>query len=307
MIIAYIKPLEAAFIRMKNALFHPFHLKNWFIIGFTAFLAGLMDGPHGNGPMQFSRGNDFNFEDLLSFPERAMEWIIENPGWFIFFIILGVIVFAILIALLYLSSRGIFMFLDNVVHAKAEVVKPWRQFLKQGNSLFLWRLSFGIICFMIFISFIVLFFSIYKESFLEEFPLIYIVGMVFILLLLVVTALYISLFVEHFVVPIMYKNDLTTLQAWSRFLPLLSRYFIQFIIYGLLLFLLTVIVIIGVVLIGIFTCCFGFLLLIIPYISSVFTLPISYAFRAYSLEFLAQFGEEYNLFLKAEKKKDIEV
>jgi hypothetical protein len=282
-------------------------LKKWFIIGFTAFLAGLMDGPHGNGPMQFSKKNDFNFEDLLSLPERALEWIVENPGWFIFFVILAVIVIVILVVLLYLSSRGKFMFLDNVVHSKAEVAKPWRQFLKQGNSLFLWRLGFGIICLLIFSSFIVLFFSIYRESFLEEFPMMYIVGMVFIFLLLLIAALYISLFVDHFIIPIMYKNDLTILQALNQFLPLLLRHFMQFIIYGLLIFLLTIMVIIGVILVGIFTCCIGFLLLIIPYISSVFTLPISYSFRAYSLEFLAQFGEEYNCFPKTESTAAIEV
>ena len=41
-------------------------------------------------------------------------------------------------------------------------------------------------------------------------------------------------------------------------------------------------------------------ILIIPYISTVVTLPIWYWFRAFSVEFLAQFGDEYDLFPPAE-------
>jgi len=36
-----------------------------------------------------------------------------------------------------LRSRGKFMFLDNVVHDRAEVSQPWQDFRRLGNSLFL--------------------------------------------------------------------------------------------------------------------------------------------------------------------------
>jgi hypothetical protein len=49
-----------------------------------------------------------------------------------------------------------------------------------------------------------------------------------------------------------------------------------------------------------FTCCIGFLLLIIPYIGSVVLLPVFYTFRAFSIEFLEQYGEEFVLFPKPE-------
>jgi hypothetical protein len=51
-----------------------------------------------------------------------------------------------------------------------------------------------------------------------------------------------------------------------------------------------------VVVIGLFTCCAGFLLLAIPYVNAVILLPVSYTFRAFSLEFLAQFGSGFNCF-----------
>jgi hypothetical protein len=44
------------------------------------------------------------------------------------------------------------------------------------------------------------------------------------------------------------------------------------------------------------TCCLGWLVLIVPYIGTVVTLPMWYTLRAFSLEFLAQFGADYDAF-----------
>ena len=49
----------------------------------------------------------------------------------------------------------------------------------------------------------------------------------------------------------------------------------------------------------------GFALLVIPYIGTVITLPIWYTFRAFSLEFLAQFGLDYDLFPPATAPPDV--
>jgi uncharacterized membrane protein YccF (DUF307 family) len=54
--------------------------------------------------------------------------------------------------------------------------------------------------------------------------------------------------------------------------------------------------VIAVVAAGLATCCVGWILLAIPYISTVVTLPAWYTYRAYSLEFLAQLGPEYDAF-----------
>jgi hypothetical protein len=60
--------------------------------------------------------------------------------------------------------------------------------------------------------------------------------------------------------------------------------------------LLIMLFMIVVVFAGLITCCIGWLLLVIPYIGTVVTLPVWYTFRAFSLEFLGQFGPEYELF-----------
>lgn len=120
--------------------------------------------------------------------------------------------------------------------------------------------------------------------------------MVFLFLLIAITAGYVSLFLSNFVVPIMYKNNITATKAWGRFLSLFGKHPSHFFLFGILMFIMTVLVIILTVIAGLMTCCIGLILLIIPYIGTVVTLPIWYTFRAFSLEFLAQFGPEYELF-----------
>jgi len=283
---------------MKKALFNPFDLKKWFIVGFTAFLAGLAEGPHGNGS-QIRGDGDLSFRNIANFPSNAWEWLMNNPGWFMAIMFIGMFVIILVILVIWLSSRGKFMFLDNVVHDRAEISKPWKHFKMQGNSLFLWRLCFALICLMLFIMILFFFFTmasnIYHDS-LSPLPVLLIVGMVLLGILMGVVIGYISLFLNNFVVPIMYKNNITAIQAWNQFLPLFRQYPLPFILYGLFVFILTILVVICVAIAGLLTCCIGFLLLAIPYVGSVITLPISYTYRAFSLEFLAQFGPEFVLF-----------
>jgi len=300
--IAYFEPLGQAWSRMKIALFKPFDLHKWFIVGFSVFLARLTEGPHGNGSSGWRK--DTGFREFVNFPHNAWEWLMNHPGWFLAIMILGVFLIALVITLTWLSSRGTFMILDNVVHDSAEIVKPWKRFRMEGNSLFLWRLCFGLICLMLFGMFAVFFFikasRIYENSYYQRIPVVFIVEMVLIILLMAVVIGYISMFLKNFVVPIMYKNNIKTTKAWSRFLSIFKRYPFHFIFYGLLVFVLFILFAIFVIFAGLFTCCIGFLVLIIPYIGTVVTLPIWYTYRAFSLDFLAQFGSEYELFPPSE-------
>ena len=71
-------------------------------------------------------------------------------------------------------------------------------------------------------------------------------------------------------------------------------------LFGILMFIFMILFVIFVVVAGIVTCCIGWILLVIPYIGTVVTLPIWYWLRAFSVEFLAQFGDEYDAFPPAE-------
>jgi len=293
--IAYLEPLGRAWERMKQALFKPFDLHKWFVVGFNAFLAGLADGWNGGGGSRGGHGT--TFREFLDFPGRAWEWLNQHPGWFVAIVFITAAAVVIGVVILWLSSRGKFMFLANVVHNRAEVAGPWREYRREGDSLFLWRLVFSLIVVALFVAFAVFFFATARELYDERpdhlIPVSYFVGLGLIFLVLVIVTGFVSLFLDSFVVPLMYKDRVTAVPGWRRFLALLGQHPFAFILYGLLMLGLMMLFVAAVVVAGVITCCIGWVLLVIPYIGTVVTLPVWYTFRAFSLEFLAQFGPEY--------------
>jgi len=101
---------------------------------------------------------------------------------------------------------------------------------------------------------------------------------------------YVSLFLDSFVVPVMYKDGIGAVEAWRRFVPTIERHFGAFVLYGLFVLALVVMVGAGVIAVGLMTCCIGLLLVALPYFGTVILLPLIVTYRAFSLEFLAQLG-----------------
>lgn len=311
--VTFVQPLSLAWRRMTTDLFRPFDIGKWFVVGFTVFLAelldtGLLDWPHHFGAQDIKDHTTRDIEEFLELPGVAWQWLQEHTFWLILISFGIILILIILLVLTWLSSRGAFMFLDNVVNNRALVNKPWHQFRKTANSVFLWRVFFGLVIGILVGSFAVILFMIigmFITNILPAIPIILIIGMILIAVFIAIVFCYISMFLNNFVIPIMYKHDVQVLKGWKKFLELFRTHSGYFLVYGLLLFLLHGVVIIMVILIGIFTCCIGFILLIIPYISSVILLPISYTFRAFSLEFLEQFGPEYKIFPQTANKPQL--
>jgi hypothetical protein len=301
--IAYIAPLSNAWKRMRKSLFKPFDIKKWFVIGFTAFLANLLEWESGSSAN--NNNGDTDFGDLMEFPQKAWDWVEQNPDWTTL-IVLGIVVIALsAIVLTWLSSRGKFMFLDNVVHDRALVKNPWHEYAPVAKSLFLWRLGFGVVGLLIFGSYLsYIYLQIYDMwyHYASDADMIFAALRMGIFFILLATAFaYISLFLNDFVVPLMYKNKSTVWIGWSRFMPLFQQHVLSFIVYGLYVLLLYIIIGIFIAIAGLLTCCVGFLFLIIPYVGSVIVLPVSIVFRALSLEFLQQFGDQYKIFPGSDK------
>ncbi len=299
--IEYFAPLASAWERMKKALFKPFDIGKWFALGFTAFLSQLLDSC-GHGPVLNNYGNgggNVNLPDIRHIPERTTDWIHLHPIIAAAILAGLVVLIAVVLIFTWLSSRGAFMFLDNVVHNRALVVKPWREYRIQGNSLFFWRIGFGIVAtLLILASLLLVFIQIISHSHGSYAPLhifFFVLLGLFWLAASVIIA-YISLFTHSFVAPIMYRHDLKILEAWRKFLPILKSHFIYFFLYGLLFLLLYICIVVAVVFAGCLTCCCVFIILAVPYIGSVLLLPVSFTLRAFSLEFLAQWGADYSVF-----------
>ncbi|HSO85619.1 MAG TPA: hypothetical protein VLQ91_03645 [Draconibacterium sp.] len=295
------QPLSNGFERMKKALFQPFDISKWINIGFTAFLAGLTDCNRGGGGggNSGSKISDVNWDEFFSFPETSWNWLVSHPLWFSLIITGVILLFVIAVMLSWLSSRGKFMFLDNVVNNRDEVVKPWNEYCKQGNSLFWWQFVYGWLVFAVFILFFVYSFGIFKNIHNGLIPEVakfgFIFGIILTFICLLIVTSYISLFLTDFVVPLMYKHHVSATKAWSGFLRLFVNNMGSFIVYGLFIFVLGIAVAIGVIFLAVLTCCIGLLIIMIPFVGAVILLPVSYTFRAFSIEYLATFGDEFNL------------
>lgn len=297
------QPLSNAFLRMKKQLFQPFDISKWINIGFTAFLAGLTDfwggssgGGGGNSGFNF---NNPNWDEFFSFPEKAWNWLLSHPFWFGLIITGAIMLVALSIIFTWISSRGKFMFLYNVVEETDEVVKPWYHFRKEGNSLFWWQLIYSWLVFGIFILFLIYTFGIFKNihnGVVPEITKYGFIGSIILVFtgLLIITG-YISLFLTDFIVPIMFKNRISALKAWSVFLPFMFQNMCSLFVYGIFILALKIAVLFAVVFAAVFTCCIGLLLIMIPFVGTVILLPVSYTFRAFSIEYFATFGDDFNV------------
>ncbi len=285
--VEYVLPSSRAFAGMKRVLFHPFDIGKWFVLGFTAWIAGLMDGGGSGGAGGDSEGWGGGFGEVGRWMEENLLLVIGIGA------VVVLIGLAILIALLWVSSRGKFMFLDNVMHNRAEVKAPWHRFRAEGDSLFLWRLGFGLIVFFVMLL-IVGVLALFALA-LGDAAWVAIIPGVLVLVPVILALLYITILLEDFVVPVMYRESLTTNEAWKRFLALHRTSPGAFVLFALWKVLLWIAAFVCIIAFGVATLLIGFILMIIPYLGAVVLLPVSVFFRFLGPEFLRQLGSEYDL------------
>ncbi len=286
--ISVIDPVDAAIQRVKQMLFRPFHLEKWLIVGFCAWLANF--GQSG--------GPSFNVRRGFGSAEELKNQVIQNLP---FILVIGAVAITagtlICVALMWLSSRGRFMFLHCVAEDRAEVKIPWRRYRMQGNSLFLFRLAVGFVALFVMgllTAAAVVFGIVWGRS---EGP----AGVIIVaavttpaLILLAVTFALVGKFTKDFVVPIMALRNCTCTAAWQEFWGMLGANKGRFAVY--ILFQVVIALVIGFItgIIVLATCCCAACIMAIPYIGAVFLLPLSVFMRAYSLFYLAQYGTAYN-------------
>jgi hypothetical protein len=298
--IGYVAPLRHAWARMKGILFSPFDLDKWFVIGFSAWLARLAGGGGGGGTrLNMSRGHPASLHVRQAL-RGAWEHLRVHPHW-LALIILGAAVVAVIgLLLLWISSRGKFIFLDNVVHDRARIAEPWRRFAERGDSLFLWRLGFLLACglaFAVLGTVAVVAAGGFSGFGFGSVRAITITGLAALAAVVWgIACAYVSLFLDSFVVPVMYKDGIGAVEAWRRLVPWIERHFGSFLLYGLFLCGLAVALGVGVVVVGLMTCCVGLLLVVLPYVGTVILLPFLVTYRAFSLEFLAQLDAGFAIF-----------
>jgi hypothetical protein len=298
--VSVIEPVGKAIEEVKKILFRPFNLEKWFTIGFCAWLAFL--GNSGAGGPNFQPPGDNSARQV----EHVKEWFIANLVWIIPVACIGITAMVLIgLVLSWIRSRGQFMFLHCVAKNKAEVSIPWTKYGPQGNSLFLFRIVFGLISFVLVVLYVVIvglcvfLLAGGMDGFHEvKAPMIIgvsggVMGLVLLFILLAV----VHKFTRDFVVPIMYLRMIPCVAAWREFLEIVSARKGALFVYILFQFVISMGVSAVIFALVLVTCCCACCLMMIPYIGTVVLLPALVFERAYSLHYLRQFGSDFDVFV----------
>jgi hypothetical protein len=306
--IEYWAPLGRAWERMKALLFRPFEPAKWLILALCAWLASLLEGGSGGGGGRFrppshggvSPGRVFHsFQDVWLRIVEGWEWLRGHWGLSLVVFVGVPLVLAVLLGLVWISSRFKLIYLDNLVRGRAVISEPWTRLARLGDSLFLFRVAFGVVVLAVGAVLVGALVTLGIVSFAGGPRSLSITGLIVaipLLLLLVGAVAYASLFLRSFVVPIMYRHDLGATAAWRILLSWVGTYPGVFFLYGLFVLLLFIGAGMAIAVAGLLTCCIGFVLLALPFVGTVLLLPLLVTYRYLSLEFLAQFDRSLDVF-----------
>jgi len=294
--ISAIDPIGPAWNRMVLILFKPFQFKKWLLLGFCAFLAqcgeggGQAPGPDPGNPGGRGRGQD-----------GVGEWFEENMALVVLIAIAAfLLVVGVALLVTWLNSRGKFMLIDGIVKNRGAVSEPWREYRAEANSLFLFRVCYGLLAFAAAALIVLLGLAIASSDISDEkFGGAATAGLLIggsLMLLWMLLLVVISFFLRVFVVPTMYLKRVRVMEGWRVAWSELGRNHVGSI---LLFFLMLMILGITAGVVGIFIFCLTCCLVTIPYVGSVICLPIIVFFEAYVLEYIQQHGGGWRFFPRA--------
>ena len=220
----------------------------------------------------------------------------------VIFAIVVIVIFAtIVIGLLvaWIKARGEFIFIDNIVCENVEIINPWKKFSSLGNSVFLWRLvigSFSLIMTTVIIGIGIVLNMAWVKSCIASKSLSWpdasaLGGIVVVALGLAAVSLiigFVNMIFSNFAIPVMYARGLNSLQAFIFVLGRIKSSIGAFILYFVFVFIISIFIFLTLYSVNLVTCGIAGLLLAIPYIGIVITLPLLFFLRAFSLEFVGQ-------------------
>jgi hypothetical protein len=277
------KPFGEGFELMKRILFQPFDLKKWLVVGFAAWLTNLGGG-----------GGGFNYPDNRhKDAEKLHETIgqIPQPALVIGICVLVCLVLGLIVLFAWLRARGRFIFVDCIVHNRAAIVQPWKEFRVEGNSFFLFSL---VVVFVLIaavaIAGLALVLPFIPRGAQPHPALGFWIGLsVFVFIAVCLTFVWVM--ASQLMVPIMYRQRCPARLAFAQALDLIAAHPRPVLLYVLFLLVLAVAVVVISCAVACATCCIA----AIPYVGTVILLPVPVTLVAFSLSFLRQFGPDYDV------------
>lgn len=282
-----IDALGEAISHMREKLF-PFSFAGWITLGFVSLLESCGSGS-STGGLQNRVGRPGSYEDPTRIAESAFAWIAAHMIIFVG-ALMGLMVVSLLF--MWLRSRTIFVYIDDVASGRFDLVRPWGQHGAHADSYFVLSLVVQGASFILLVLIIGLggFFVLWARA--NEWAagaiLMGALPVVFIFLLAILAASLLNMALRDFVAPLQISRDVGAREAGSIFLSMLSQNAGLLIGYAILKFVVGIGVGIVVLIGSCLTCCIGAL----PLINQTLFQPIYYAERAWSLKLLAQMGED---------------
>jgi hypothetical protein len=158
-----------------------------------------------------------------------LDWIIPVAVMLVLFVV------ALWLLVLWLNSRGKFMFLHCVALDRAEVAEPWSKFVSEANSLFRFRIGLGLLGMVLVLPLVVFLLLAIVRMILRGEPdmagVLTAVGLGLALFLVAVVLAIIRKFLVDFVVPIQFLRGGSCLSAWGTFYALLAEHPGSFVLY----------------------------------------------------------------------------
>lgn len=273
---------------MRRRLFPP-RLSLWLTLGFVAFLdqCGRGTGFGGGGvPGAPAAEGGIDARSLL-------RWGLANPVPAVLVVLLLLAVAVALIALiLWVNSRGSFVYTDLVATGRAEVADPWAAHGALARTYFVVRfwlvaVTIGGLALMALALGIV---ALALAALSRPRPgyLLIGFGLLFLMLLFAVVMSLLSVLLRDFVVPLQLQTGLSCLPAARLLRSLVEAHPGTFVLYVLLKVAFTLAVAAAMILVCCFTCALGLL----PVLGQTILQPAYYFERAWSLFLLRQMGHD---------------
>jgi hypothetical protein len=304
--IDFTRAFDSAWERMHVILFRPFDFGKWCAIGLSAFLAGFLQG--GNGLNSSFNTNNFNNSsfnkygggqtpkfDLHQFNANISHAVSGMQVGLIVLISLAIFafVFAFIFLIYWLGARGQFMFLDNIVRNRGAISWPWHYYMRQANSLFGLYLLFMVISFAILLPILIVAIVMCIPLFQQhrwpeggEIAGFVALGLAY-LALAVILGFVLFVFRE-FGIPLMFRQGLLARPAFWASMNLIRQHTGSVVVFVLL----RIAIFIGVAILSVIICCATCCIGALPYIGTVLLLPVLIYVKCFTLDCLAQFGPE---------------
>jgi hypothetical protein len=205
-----------------------------------------------------------------------------------------VAVVAFVAVILWINSRGVFMYLDNVATGRADVARPWREHAGHASSYFAWSFASAMVT-LVAVLLLVLAGGVVAVWMIRgggqasgsiALGVVAIVGLVLALVAVAVGVALFSLALRDFAAPLQVHHGQTCGEALGVVLALVRAHPAVFLVYVLLKVGFALALAFVALVVGCCTCCLGFL----PVVSQTILQPAFFFERAWPLFLLRRLG-----------------